>query len=124
VNQQTTPYREDTSKKDKRQAFLTRGSTSSAPSEDSPVIIVMAAPAAGEHGEACKTPSKRDIPVTTGTILRPCGLGDTNAWWGYGSGPVNGPVSIWGHVGWRAPMKFPSCWLKISPSEGRSSGNG
>jgi hypothetical protein len=58
VNRQTMPYREDTDKKDQGWAFQPRGSTSPAPDEDSPAIMVVAAPAAGENSGTCKTPSK------------------------------------------------------------------
>jgi hypothetical protein len=37
-------------------------------------------------------------------------------------GLADGPVTVWGHFGQRTPMEIPACWLKRSPSEGRSSG--
>jgi hypothetical protein len=101
---------------------LGRGSISPAPDEDGPAIMVMATPAAGEHGRTCKTPTKRDIPITTGTTLTPYRSGDTRARRGCGGGPVNDPLSVQGHVGRHTQMEIPACRLKISPSEGWPSG--
>jgi hypothetical protein len=39
-----------------------------------------------------------------------------------GGGPNDAPIPVRGHFVWRAPTEIPACWLKRSPSEGRSSG--
>jgi hypothetical protein len=41
---------------------------------------------------------------------------------GCGSGLANNKVSIWEHFGWPTSIEIPACRLKMSPSEGRSSG--
>jgi hypothetical protein len=76
-----------------------------------------------EDGMTYKIPSKQDIPVTTSTTLTPYRSRDTSARWGCGSGTVDNPVSIWGQLGRHALTKIPAWWLKMSPSEGRSSGD-
>jgi hypothetical protein len=80
------PYRQDTDKQDQGWGFFAGDSASLAPNEDDPAIM---APAASEHCRTCKTSSKQDIPITTGTTLTPCRSGDTSAWQGSGGGPVD-----------------------------------
>jgi hypothetical protein len=124
VNRWIMPYQEDTNNKDQGRAFLAGSSASPAHDEYDPVIMAVATPAAGENGGTYKTPSKRDIPITTNTTLTPYRSGDTSAWWGYGGEPVNDLVSVRGRFGWHALTENPACWLKMPPSEGRSSSNG
>jgi hypothetical protein len=103
---------------------LAEGFATPAPDEDGPTIMVVATPAAGEHGGTYKTPSKQDIPITVGPTLTPYRSGDTSARWGCSGGPVNDPISVQDHFSRHAPTEIPACGLKMSPSEGRSSGNG
>jgi hypothetical protein len=49
------PCREGIEKKDQGQAFLAGGSTLTAPDEDGPAIMPVAAPVANENGGTCKT---------------------------------------------------------------------
>jgi hypothetical protein len=51
-------YREDTGKKDQRQAFLGEGFAPPVPGEDSHAIMATAAPVADEDGGTYKTLSK------------------------------------------------------------------
>jgi hypothetical protein len=44
---------------------LARGSASLAPNKDGPTIMDVATPAADKYDSTYKTPSKRDIPVST-----------------------------------------------------------
>jgi hypothetical protein len=61
--------------------------------------MAMTTPADGENGRTCKTPSKRDVPITTDTTLTPYRLGDNSARRGCGGGPVDDPVFGRGHFG-------------------------
>jgi hypothetical protein len=54
VNKWTTPYREDTGKKDQGWGFLVEGSASPAPDEDGTGIMAVATPAIGEQRGTCK----------------------------------------------------------------------
>jgi hypothetical protein len=58
------------------------------------------------------------------TTLIPYRSKDTSARADYTDGSIYGPVSVRGHFSRRAPTEIPACWLKRSPSEGRSSGGG
>jgi hypothetical protein len=89
---------------------------------DNPAIMAVGTPNVDEHDGTCKIPSKRDIPITTGTTLTPCRSEGSRARRGYSGRPVIDPVSVWGRVGRCALTKIPACRLKISASEGRSSG--
>jgi hypothetical protein len=100
------------------------GFLGSTPDEDGPTVMAVGTRAANEHSGTCKTLSRLDIPITTGTTLTPCRLGGTSSRQGYCGGPVTDPVSIRGRVGRHLPMEIPSCQLKISPSEGMSLGGG
>jgi hypothetical protein len=71
-----------------------------------------------------KPPSKGDIPVATGTTLTPYRLGDTSARWGYGGGLADESISVRGHFSQCTPTEIPTCRMKMSPSEGRSSYGG
>jgi hypothetical protein len=72
--------------------------------------------------EPTKPPSKRDIPITTGTTLTPYMSRDTSARQGCGGGPVDDLVSVRGCFDHCEPTEIPTCRLKMSPSEGRSLG--
>jgi hypothetical protein len=61
--------------------------------------MVVATLVTSENGRTCKTPSKQDIPITTGTTLTPYMLGDTSARQSCGGGPVDDPASVRGHFG-------------------------
>jgi hypothetical protein len=84
--------------------------------------MTVVTPTAGEDVEICKTPSKQNILVTTSTTLTPCRLGDTSARQGCGGRPIDDPVSVRCQFSWRVSMKIPACWVKMSPSERRTSG--
>jgi hypothetical protein len=55
-------------------------------------------------------------------ILIPYRSECTSAMLDYGGGPEDAPVPTRGHFTRRAPIEIPACWLKRSPSEGRSFG--
>jgi hypothetical protein len=87
---------------------MVRGSAPSKPDKGGTAIVAVAAPTASEDSGNCKTPSKYAIPITTCIAFVPYRSGDTNARCGCGGGPVGDMVS--------------ACRLKMSLSEGRSTG--
>jgi hypothetical protein len=103
---------------------LAGGSTSRHPTRMAPPSWPWQLQWPARTAEPAKPPSKRDIPVTTSTILTPCKSGDTSTRRGCGDEPVHDPVSIRGCFGRCVPMEIPTCQLKMSPSEGRTSDGG
>jgi hypothetical protein len=103
------PYREDIDKKDQGRAFLAGCSASPAPNKDGPAIMAVITPAAGEHGGTLKTPSKRDILITTITTLTLYRSGDTSASRGCAGRLVDDPVSDQGRLSRRTPTEIPTC---------------
>jgi hypothetical protein len=61
LNQQTTPYREDTYKKDQGWAFFDRGSAYLALDDDGPAIMTVTTLAANEDDGTYKTPRPKTL---------------------------------------------------------------
>jgi hypothetical protein len=101
---------------------LDKGSAPPVPDEDGLTIVAATSPSSNKDSRTYKTSSKCAIPITTSITLTHSRSEDTSVRQDYGGGLDDAPIPIQGRFGRCTPIEILACWLKRSPSEGRSSG--